>query len=339
MTNHSNPVIRQLVHKNVLVTGGGGFIGSWLSRFLAANGARVTILVRKECKSRALNCGNVDPSVNIVQGKVEDAEFIDNVLNKVQFDVVFHLASTNDNRGLVEPASRVLDTNILGTWNLLSGAQKFLSPRSVIVLASSAELSRLKTPGERQLADNATLVYPYHVAKKCAETIGEMFFDQYGLKLASVRLPNVFGGGDQNLSRIVPSIISDLLEGKTPELRTSNNSARRYIYVEDVVDSLLTVVGHLSSDRVDSCCFGFSPRPALTTTALLNMIMEEFCGEPIENTGHQVSLDLTEGEGLGLIPTLESIGWREKIGVRRGLAKVIAWYRESGAVDRERSGW
>jgi len=322
----------------VLVTGGGGFIGSWLSRSLRANGAHVTILVREEGKSRALSLNKADPSVDIVRGNVEDADFVEDVLRNVPFDVIFHLASSNDNRGAIETASRVFDANILGTWNILSGVRKFLSSRAVVVLASSAELSRLNAFPREQLADDTTLIHPYHAAKKCIETMGEMFFDQYRLQLASVRLPNVFGGGDQNFSRIVPSIIRDLLDGKSPKLWSENPSSRRYIYVEDVVDALLAVVDHLSSNRVEDCRFGFSPSPALTTTALLQLIMEECFDGPVETIEDQESKGLTEPAVAEPVLTLESIGWREKIGVRRGLSKAIVWYREYGAVTNVYSG-
>ena len=311
------------------MTGGGGFIGSWLSNSLAAGGARVTILVREEEKSRALSGSNANPSVDIVRGNVEDADFVDGVFSNVPFDVIFHLASSNDNRGVVEPAVRVFDANILGTWNLLSGVRKFLSPRTVIVLASSAELSRLNAFPREPLADDTNLIYPYHVAKRCTEAISEMFFDQYGLKLASVRLPNVFGGGDQNISRIVPSIISALIKGSVPELTSRHHPARRYVYIEDVVDALLTVVDHLSSNRVENCRFGFSPRPALTTTALLEMITEQFYGERGTGSENQRSFSgSVAGSESSALLTLEGIGWEEKIGTRLGLERTIDWFRQ-----------
>ena len=328
--NRSNPVPQSWLGKEVLVTGGSGFVGTWLSRSLTDKGAHVTKLVRVRSQAREVICDDAGPKVAIVRGSVEDSDFVCGVLKKTRFDAVFHLASTNDNRGLVEPASDVFDANILGAWNLLSGVQKFLSPQCTIVLASSSELDRLKTQKRGKIGANWTSIHPYHAAKKCTEAIGEMFFEQYGLKLASIRLPNVFGSGDHNASRIVPSIISALIREEAPRLNSTDDVARRYVYVEDVVDALLTVAEHLSAGRAEDCRFGFLPNPALTPVTLLKVIKEEFYGEP---AGSSKLLELNgsavKDNEWDTLSKIEEIGWKEKIGIRLGLKMTINWFQEN----------
>ena len=318
--------------REVFVTGGTGLIGSWMVKSLIASGARVTALVRNSEKSSELYLSGVFKQVNIVRGSVEDEKTIEKIFSETSFGAIFHLASMNDNRSLLNPSSEIFETNVTGVWNVFSAHRRHLQPECIILMTSSIELDRTKKYIKEQKNQSGKSLHSYHITKKCAEFIAESFLEQYGTNAVIVRLPNVFGGGDFNFSRIVPSVIRDLIRGHSPRLRSVDDVARRYIYVEDVVQALLLLAKHQASGRANAHKFDFRDTPSFTTTSLVGKISKEF-GEASFVSGEELSQQGNAEVACGdECHTVESVGWREETGLVDGLRKTIEWYRAAGAV-------
>src|SRR3989344_8122908 len=123
----------------VLVTGGAGFIGSWLSLVLLKKGARVVILdKKKELLASIEPWGGLKPGVTYVSGDVCDVGLIHRLFEKYKFQTIFHLAAQAIVGAAYENPAEALDTNVRGTWNMLEVCRQ-KNMEAEIVIASSVK--------------------------------------------------------------------------------------------------------------------------------------------------------------------------------------------------------
>ncbi len=308
--------------KRVFITGATGFIGSWLLPELRRLRADVTALVRSPDKA----AGRLPSGIGLLRGRVEDRATIARELRVGRFQTVFHLASTNANFGVDGSPVATFETDIRGTYVLLEACRTSPTPPESVIVASSelvfGEASR--RPGEGPLPR-----HPYQVAKRCAEAIGQAYHDTYGLKVAALRCPNVYGGRDRNFNRLIPGTIRRLLRGEAPEIRSDGSALRRYLHVRDLVSALLLLAQARASEGFSSGCLpvGFAgPAPVavlnlvkkLTALAGAKGIKPKFTrtrrGEPVRCPRASP-------------PTMESLGWRPRTTLDRGLRETVRWYR------------
>ena len=188
--------------RSVFVTGAYGLLGSWLVKDLEAQGARVTVLKRDDTVTSALTLEGTERRVNVVRGDVADLALVERALTEYEVDTVFHLAA----QSIVGIANRsplsTFETNIRGTWIMLEACRR-VGVQAVIVAASDkAYGGHEDLPYREQHALQPR--YPYEVSKAAADMIARSYWHTYGLPVAVTRLANLYGGGDLNLSRLVP---------------------------------------------------------------------------------------------------------------------------------------
>lgn len=122
--------------KNIFITGGTGFLGSYLTKALVNYGANVTLLVRDDIPKSNLYSGDEYKSINVVRGSLEDYYLIERILGEYEIDTVFHLAA----QAIVGVANRnplgTFISNIQGTWNILEASRKSPLIKRVIVASS-----------------------------------------------------------------------------------------------------------------------------------------------------------------------------------------------------------
>src|SRR3990172_4884507 len=111
-------------HRNVLVTGSTGFLGSWLTKLLVEKGANVVALIRDHVPKSPLFLNNTFSRVAVVRGAVEDYFTLERALGEYEIDAIFHLAA----QALIPVANKnpisTFETNIKGTWNVLETARR-----------------------------------------------------------------------------------------------------------------------------------------------------------------------------------------------------------------------
>ena len=221
-----------------LVTGGAGFIGSRLARALADRGMAVTALDNLSVGRRE----QVDPRVRLVVGDVRDTGAVSDALTNV--DCVFHLAAQVTIRGSFERFYEDLDTNVMGTANLL----RCLDAASVrwFVLASSmgvyADASTPEPIGEQHPTQP---ISPYGVGKLAAEQVASQILAMQRVPLTIVRYFNTFGPGQAYTPYVgvLTIFISRLLAGQPPVVFGDGEQQRDFVHVDDIVAGTLAAPG------------------------------------------------------------------------------------------------
>lgn len=237
---------------SALVTGATGHIGSALVRRLAADGVRVTALVRKNSSTRSMLPS--DPHISALEIDASEPRAFGELLASASAGVVFNLASAGVNPADRDPLA-MLDGNVRFLASLMS-ALETRKPRRIIHTGSCSEYASAET-GHR--IDEGYPVRPsslYGAAKLCASLYGAALAAERGLPFINLRLFGVFGIGEAP-HRIVPYLIARLRQNQPVDL-TPGQQIRDWLYIDDVVDALLAAAtcAHLSDIGAFNVCSG-----------------------------------------------------------------------------------
>src|SRR3989338_8449536 len=188
--------------KNILVTGGTGFIGSHLIEELIRQKAHVISTYQTRNPHSYFYSRNLDEQTTLVYIDICNFESVFDLVTKFDIDLIFHLAA----QPLVDIAyanpKRTLETNILCTTNVLESARLFPKVKGIIVASSDKAYGKT----EKKYVEDTPLRcdHPYEVSKSAADLISYSYFKTYGLPVVVTRFGNVYGEGDLNFSRVIP---------------------------------------------------------------------------------------------------------------------------------------
>jgi CDP-glucose 4,6-dehydratase len=313
--------------RRVFVTGANGFLGSWLTEKLVEKKAKVVALIRDQLPESTFNTSGIIHKVTIINGRLEDYEVIERVLNEYEIDTCFHLGAQT----LVEIAERsplsTFESNIKGTWNVLEAVRK-MDTMKRLVLASSDKAygSSDKLPYSED--DYLYGLHPYDVSKTCSDLIAQAYYNTYGLPVVITRCGNIYGGGDLNFSRIIPGTIKAVISNENPVLRSDGTYLRDYIYVKDVVDAYMTLTENLERKNVRGQAFNIGTETPISVLELVDKILtlsgKEFLKTVIKNEAeHEIKKQYLDCQKIRQI-----LGWKYKYYLDMGLKETISWYNK-----------
>ncbi|HET9703664.1 MAG TPA: NAD-dependent epimerase/dehydratase family protein [Vicinamibacterales bacterium] len=222
----------------VLVTGGAGFIGSHVSRALLARGLRVTVLDNLSMGRREA----VPDGVRLVVGDVRDRAAVSDALQGA--DAVIHLAAQVTIRGSFERFYDDLDTNLMGTANIV----RCLDPARIkwFTMASSmavyADCPSPMAISETYLTEPLS---PYGVSKLAAERVCRQMLGAVGVPLTVLRFFNTFGPGQTYTPYVgvITIFVTKLLRGEAPQIFGDGEQQRDFVHVGDITDGVLGSLG------------------------------------------------------------------------------------------------
>jgi dTDP-glucose 4,6-dehydratase len=225
------------IGRRALVTGAGGFVGSHLVERLLEDGYSVRCFVRYTSTPRHGWLDDIPTAkreaCEVVAGDLRDAETVQQATRDV--DTIFHLGALVGVPYSYEHPREVVETNVLGTLNVLVGGRDQRVSRFVYASTSEVYGSAQYTPmdeGHRLHAQS-----PYAASKAGAEQLVESFHASYGLPTVVLRPFNIYGPR-QSARAIIPTLITQVLTQS--EIRLGNiATARDFTFVTDTIEALL----------------------------------------------------------------------------------------------------
>ena len=220
-----------------LVTGGAGFIGSYLVRRLAGQGARVRVF--DDLSSGHLeNLAGLENSVEFVRGDLRDAAAVRDALRGVAH--VFHLGALASVQASVDDPAVTHAINVTGTLNVLlaardAGAERVVFSSSASIYGDSPEMPKREDMHPAPLTG-------YALSKLAGEHYGRIFHGLYGLKFFALRYFNVFGPRQDPASHyaaVIPLFMRAYAAGRQPTIYGDGEQTRDFTFVEDVVSANL----------------------------------------------------------------------------------------------------
>jgi UDP-glucose 4-epimerase len=216
-----------------LITGGAGFLGSWIVETVENEGLRTTVIDDLSTGSTA----NLNVSELIV-ADVREANF-EEILDTRAIDVVFHLATP----AYVPPSLRWpvhdLERNVVGTLALLEGVRKSKHPPLVVYASSAAVYGEGET---MPMAENHLIrpVSPYGVSKLAAEHYVRLYSELYGIPTLSARLFSLYG--PRQRKQVVYDLMSRAFNGERPlTVLGSAHVSRDFVFVKDAARAILAL--------------------------------------------------------------------------------------------------
>lgn len=300
-----------LAGANVLVTGASGFIGSHLCGRLIREGAVVHGFSRKARRSP-------DAGVHWWQADLGSPANLLSLVREIKPDRIFHLAGyVTGSRELrhVLPSMR---GNLVGTVNLLTAAAD-VGCRRLILTGS------LEEPDD--LDREAVPCSPYAVGKWAGQAYARMFHALYGLPVVTLRLFMVYGPGQQDLTKLIPSTIRAFLRGKAPRL-SSGKRLVDWIYVEDVVDALIAAA---TVKGLEGCTVDVGTGRMTTVAEVVNRLVRLTNPKIVPLFG-QLPDRAFERERVADIKQAQALlGWVASTELEAGLEKTVEWYRQTAS--------
>jgi len=312
----------------VLVTGGQGFIGSWLCGRLLDEGARVVVPRRDVPALSRFRLEGLEDRCDTVAADVLDYESVVRVVNEYEVRAVFHLAAQT----IVGTANRsphsTFESNVRGTYNVLEAcrtAGTVGDPVERIVVASSDKAYGAHDELPYREGHPLQPTYPYDVSKACTDMIARSYAVTYELPVAVTRLANVYGGGDVNFSRIVPDAARALVAGERPVLRSDGTPERDYLHASDAVEAYLAVAGSLPSTRGRAWNAGpGQPVSVIQVTRGLIAASGRDVEPDVQGTG--VPAGEIDRQHLDSTRLRDELGWAPQTSLDDGLREAWSWY-------------
>jgi CDP-glucose 4,6-dehydratase len=310
--------------KNVFVTGGSGFLGSWLTKKLIDRGANVTILIRDEPLNSGLKLLKLK-DYNGVSGNLTNYKLVERTINEFEIEVVFHLAA----QAIVGTANRsplqTFNTNIMGTCNVLESARNIDTVKRIVVASSDKAYGPHENlPYTEDFALQGR--HPYDVSKSCADLISQAYYHTYNVPVSVVRCANLYGGGDMNFSRIIPGTIKSVLFDEAPIIRSDGTFKRDYLYVEDAAEAYL-VLAEENKKSVGEA-FNFGCGVPIAVLDLVNKIINVSGKKAINPKILNQAAGEIKDQYLSSKRAEDVLGWKPKFTIEEGLKKTYAWYEE-----------
>lgn len=320
-----------MLNKTILITGGAGFIGSWLVR----------VVLREHPDWHVINldaltyAGNLDnlkdvssqPNYEFVHGSINDRTLVSALMEKA--DYCIHVAAETHVDRSIEDASIFAETNVLGTQVLLDAAKQFGIEKFVLV-STDEVYGTLPLDSDEKFTENTPLnpTNPYSATKAGADMLAMSYFKTHKLPLCITRCGNNYGP-NQYPEKLIPFFMLKLMNNEQVPLYGDGLNVRDWIFVEDHAEGILAVlekghVGEVYNIGGGLCDLGELNNRIITQKLINAFGKDESCIRYVEDRlahDRRYAMDATK------ITT--QLGWEPKVSFESGLEQTIQWYKEN----------
>jgi len=308
--------------KRVILTGGSGFVGANLARRLLRDGHELHLLLRPEYA--AWRIAEILDHAAPHQIDLADHERVANVVNAIRPDWIFHLAAFGAYSTQTD-VRRMVDTNILGTVNLVEACLKAGFEAFVNTGSSSEYGLKDHAPSEDELLEPNS---EYAVTKAAATLFCRHRALSRGVQLPTLRLYSVYGPYEEP-SRLVPTLITRGLRGEFPPL-VDPETARDFVYVDDVVEAYLLAASRPEQEPGAIYNVGTGVQTKLRDAVEVARRAFDIEAEPVWQSMPARRWD-TNVWVADCWKIRDALGWQSRFDFEQGFRATVEWFRENAA--------
>ena len=314
--------MKEIENRRFLISGATGLIGKALTKYIIDNGGKVVAIVRDIEKAKR------------IFDNYEDIQYICTDINTIQIkkmdiDYIIHAANQTSSHSFVEEPVETIMTAVNGTRNTLEIA-KMSKVRGYIYL-SSMEVYGAPTEDEKIAEEHGTNINTmtvracYPESKRLCESMCASYFSEYNVPINVIRLTQTFGEGVlYNDGRVFAEFARSAIEKKDITLNTKGETKRSYLYVEDAVSAIMTVL--INGKKGEA--YNVANEETYCSIYEMAVLVSKECA----NNQIHVLINEDETKSKNYAPTLhmnldttkiKKIGWYPKVGLKEMYRRMI----------------
>ena len=343
---------------NWLITGGCGFIGTNLIAHLLKKNVKIRVLdnlfvgthedLARVCEFIELDSDSLSTSfpisnpnalppaictmpgqVQLVLGDIGDFNTCMKCCENM--DIIIHLAASTGVGLSAENPRQDMETNVIGTFNLIEAARQNRVEKFVFA-SSSAPIGECEPPIHEELA--AHPVSPYGASKLAGEAYCSAYFRTFGIDTVGLRFGNVYGPLSTHKNSVVAKFIKRAMEGKPLEIYGDGTQTRDFIFVDDLIRAILLSV---SSRDVGGEIFQIATNSETTISELVERLLPILAAAGLSNVElrhiaprlgdvRRSFSDTTKAERV--------LNWRAEVDILKGLELTLKWFMDNNKTNK-----
>ncbi|MBN1846253.1 MAG: SDR family oxidoreductase [Sedimentisphaerales bacterium] len=307
-----------------VVTGGAGFIGSNMVRFLLDRDQTVRVLDNFDTGKRE-NLREIQDRIELIEGDIRDVPTVRHAVQHAE--LVFHLAALGSVPRSIQDPLTTTQVNVEGTVNVLRCCRE-AGVRRVVFASSSSIYGQSDVLPQHEGLPLAP-ISPYGASKAAGEMYMRSFYHTYGLQTISLRYYNVFGPRQDPQSQYaaaIPLFVSALLRDRPPVIFDDGEQTRGFTYIDNVLEANWKAA---LAPETRGQALNISTASAVSVNQVVRTIRELLGKTDIEphyappragDIRHSLADVSRAGEQIGFTPT---------VSFDQGIRRAIDWYREN----------
>jgi UDP-glucose 4-epimerase len=311
-----------------LITGGCGFIGTSLIKNLVSEGGHtIRVLDNLSVGTRqdlARVCDFSEKPSSLVYLVVGDITDYETCLNCCQgIDIIVHLAANTGVGPSVEDPRKDMDSNVIGTFNMLEAA-RHNNLKRFIFASSGAPVGECEPPIHEELAPHP--VSPYGASKLAGEGYCSSYYRTFGIETIALRFGNVYGPGSTHKNSVVAKFIKQAIKGETLEIYGDGYQTRDFIYIDDLISAIRrsATVGGIGGQ-----VFQIATNHESTINEMVEQLLAILKESGIRDVKFQYTAPRAGDVKRNFSDTTKSkkvLGWTNNVNLQEGLKKTVEWF-------------
>ena len=296
--------------KKVLITGGAGFIGLNLIKFLINKNWKINVLDNLSNS----NLKNLPQNINFIKGDIRNKKKLMNAANNCS--LVIHLAAKSALQETIDNPESCISNNVSGTVNIIDLCIK---KKIKLIFASTCAIYPLNSNKKSKEKDHSSFETPYSISKVNCENLINFYTKQKKIKAVILRFFNVYGEGQKPnsfYSAVVPNFIKQSQNNLPLTIYNSGNQKRDFINVKDVCEAIYKAINYKKSDT-----FNIGTGNAIKIKYLAELILKEYVNGKLKyskTTKFDASYSCAN-----IYKTGKFLKFKAKIDIKKGIKELI----------------
>lgn len=317
--------------KNILITGGAGFIGSNLCHYLTKRNYNVLCLdnfddfYSEEIKLNNIKSLLIEKSFELIRGDIRDSKILNTIFENNKIETVIHLAAKAGVRNSILKPTEYFDINVNGTLTLLEA----MSSNGVknLVFASSSSVYGNQNGKLKESETCNEQISPYAVSKKTAELLNYYYHVNFNMNVINLRLFSVYGK-NQRPDLVIHKFFNQISQNKPIEIYGDGDTKRDYTYIDNVVEAIYNSVLYLENQIYNIYeVINIGNDKPISLLILLDYIKEAIQTDKIE----VITKDIAKGDVETTHADIEKakilLNYNPSVSLNEGIKLFYDWFK------------